>query len=539
MIGASRKFALALALGCCAAVGAAQSIPPSGDAAWASERDRKRAAVFEAREADWRIGAVVYQVIVDRFAPPENLEAKRALYPEPKKLRAWSETPTRGTRLESVKVESHELDFWGGDLQSLRTKLSYIHDLGVDVLYLNPIQLAYTNHKYDSQDYFKVSPEYGTREDVKALAESLHGMNMKLVLDGVFNHMGRTSPHFQEALANPGSEYRNWYYIDPQFKTHGYRAWYDVANLPEVNLENPEVRNQLFLGPDSVVQGYLRDGVDGWRLDVAFDIGFNYLSELTQAAHKTKPGSLVVGEIWNYPEEWTPAVDGVMNFHARQIILNLVNEKISGEYAGRLLDQMVQDAGLEPIMRSWILLDNHDTKRLATEINEDWKRHMARTIQFTIPGSPNLYYGAELGMQGGDDPECRAPMRWDLANDNNPEFVWMKKLMHLRATNRALRVGDFRLLPSQRLLAFMRSTDHVAETVIVLANPTNAEVKDLVGIRNSKLMNNVRMQDQFSDTQITIFAGLADVTVPAHTILVLKPLIAQEGLEYTPYKRVQ
>ena len=143
-------------------------------AAAANASDQALAGVFEAREQDWRNGAVVYQVYVDRFAPAADLEAKRALYPAPKRLRAWSELPTHGAYLPEAKVWSHEIDFWGGDLQSLRGKLDYIQGLGADVLYLNPIDLAYTNHKYDTLDYRQVSPEYGTRDDARALARDVH-----------------------------------------------------------------------------------------------------------------------------------------------------------------------------------------------------------------------------------------------------------------------------------------------------------------------------------------------------------------------------
>ncbi len=259
--------------------------------------DKQRAPVLAAREADWRNGAIIYQVIVDRFAPAGNLEAKRRLYPPPRKLRKWSEKPQQGTFLPDVQVWSHEIDFWGGDLQSLRGKLDYIQDLGVGVLYLNPIHQAYTNHKYDAQDYFEVSPEYGTRRDVRELADDLHQRGMKLVLDGVFNHMGRTSPWFQEALKDPNSPYREWFYIGDEYKM-GYRGWVDIANLPELRMESPAVQARIFGDDDSVVQGFLRDGVDGWRLDVAPELGFNILGKLTEAAHHAKADSVVVGENW-------------------------------------------------------------------------------------------------------------------------------------------------------------------------------------------------------------------------------------------------
>ena len=152
---------------------------------------------YEKREADWRNGAIVYQVLVDRFVPSANLEAKRALYPAPKVLRDWSEPAKPGVYLKDAKLNSQELDFWGGDLQSLSTRLDYIRQLGADVLYLNPIHLAYTNHKYDAFDFKEISPEYGTRQEFKQLAAEVHTRGMKLVLDGVFNHMGRNSPSFR------------------------------------------------------------------------------------------------------------------------------------------------------------------------------------------------------------------------------------------------------------------------------------------------------------------------------------------------------
>ncbi|MCB2156717.1 glycoside hydrolase family 13 protein [bacterium] len=504
---------------------------------YANSYDRDKAEVLAEREADWRNGAIVYQVIVDRFAPPEDLEAKKDLYPAPKTLRDWGEVPTKGTYLEEVNVWSHEIDFWGGDLDSVRAHLDYIDNLGVDVLYLNPIHKAYTNHKYDAQDYFTISPEYGDREDLSALADSVHERHMRLVLDGVFNHMGRTSPIFQEAMADPESPWREWFYIGDQYQ-RGYRAWANVDNLPELNLENPTVQKRLFGDPDSAIQGYLRDGADGWRLDVAFDIGFDILAGITNAAHTAKPGSLVTGEIWNYPEEWSPALDSVMNFHARQLILYMVNGDISGEHAGRCFDTMVRDTGLDPILKSWIILDNHDTPRLKNLMKNQWQRRMAQVLQFTLPGSPCVYYGVELGMEGGEDPANRAPMRWDLVKDSNKDLQWMRRLIEMRNSNRALRVGDFRLLETEQLLAFMRVTDRVEETTIVVVNPTVEPITEVIPLRDSKLMNWDKLRDELSKAEAQVMSGTMRVKVPARTAHVFRPHVA-ETLEYTPYKRVQ
>lgn len=503
----------------------------------ASEQDRQRGEEIARRELDWRNGAIVYQVIVDRFAPSADLDAKRALYAAPRRLRKWSESPKRGEFLPAAKVWTHEIEFWGGDLKSLRSKLDYVEGLGVTVLYLNPIHKAFTNHKYDALDYFEVSEEYGTRQDVKALAADLHRRGMKLVLDGVFNHMGRSAAWFKEAMAGDASPKRDWFFIGPDYEK-GYRAWAGVANLPELRIENPAVQARIYGDPDSVVQGYLRDGVDGWRLDVAFDLGFVYLDGLTRAAHSAKPGSLVIGEIWNYPSEWAPAVDAIMNFHAGELIKHFVRGEVSGGQAGRMLDVMVADAGLETILKAWLVLDNHDLPRLRTQLKKRWREQMAQVLQFTVPGSPNLYYGVELGMEGGWDPEMRGPMPWDKVDKNPPSLQWVRKLVAMRCNSRALRVGDFLVLPSDTLLAFMRRTDRVDETTVVVANASDKPATEVISLREPKLMNFTKMKDALSDAEVQPKSGVVRVTVPAHTAWVLQPVIDRTA-EYSPYKRVQ
>src|SRR6185436_19686729 len=314
---------------------------------------------FAKRERDWRNGAIVYQVLVDRFAPSARLDAKRGLYPSPKVLRDWSDLPKPGSYLSDAQLNSQELEFWGGDLASLSSHLDYIQQLGADVLYLNPIHLAYTNHKYDALDFLKISPEFGNRDDFLRLVADVHARGIKVVLDGVFNHMGRNAPIFQDALQNPASSWRDWFAIGPQY-AGGARSWTGFQNLPELNLENPAVRGYLYENPDSVVRSYLREGADGWRLDTAYELGPDYLRDLTHAAHLEKAGSLVVGEIVNYPGEWLASIDAVMNFTLRHIVLDLASGEIAPATAGRMLDRLVSDAGIEPLLKSWMVIDNHD-----------------------------------------------------------------------------------------------------------------------------------------------------------------------------------
>ena len=505
---------------------------------YANRYDQQVAGVYAKREADWRNGALIYQVLVDRFAPSADLDAKRALYPAPKKLRAWTEEPQRGTYLESARVWSHEIDFWGGDLASTASRLDYVQQLGVDVLYLSPIHLGWTNHKYDALDYNAVSPEFGTREDVKKLAAELKRRNLKLVLDGVFNHMGRNAPIFRQAESDPKSPYRQWFAFGPQYQG-GARTWWNAQNLPELNLENKAVRNHVYAAQDSVVRSYLRDGIDGWRLDVAFDIGFNYLGELTQAAHAEKPGSLVVGEIPNYPREWFPSVDGVMHFGLRKLMIATANRELDGPTFTRMVARMVRDADFEHLLKSWVYLDNHDTFRLATTVPDVKARRLAQVLQFTLPGSVNLYYGTEVAMEGGDDPEMRGPMRWDRVAAKHPDLAWTQQLIALRKANRALRIGDFRTAEaSGNVIAFERYSDRANDTVIVLANPSTSAVRTTVLVANSKLMDGDNLVDQLSGQVVKYQGSLIETTLPPQTSLILKPRLATpEG--YSNYKRVQ
>lgn len=513
---------------------------------YANSFDAPLAGRYTQREADWRNGAIVYQVLVDRFAPSANLAAKRALYPAPKTLRGWTEEPRRGRYLEAEKLWSHEIDFWGGDLASTTARLDHVQQLGADVLYLNPIVLAYTNHKYDALDYQQISPEYGTRDDLRRLAAEARARGLKLVLDGVFNHMGRNAPRYRAAEAEregrvpaageAGS--KDWFVFGPQYQG-GTRTWWNAQNLPELNLELPAVRQHLWGAPDSVVRSYLRDGADGWRLDVAFDIGFRYLDELTRAAHAEKPGSLVLGEIPNYPREWFPSVDGVMHFGLRKLLIALANGTLDAPAFQRMTARMLRDADYEHLLKSWLYLDNHDTFRVATTIPDAKARRLAQVLMFTLPGAVNLYYGSEVGMEGGDDPEMRGPMRWDRVAAQHPDLAWTRQLTALRKAHRALRVGDFRSAEaSGNVLAFERHTDRATDTVLVIANPGKTAIDTTVMVANSKLMDGDNLVDQLSGQVVNLQAGMVMASLPPQTVWVLKPQPSTAG-GYSNYKRVQ
>lgn len=492
---------------------------------------------FEALAKDWRNGAIVYQVFVDRFCPPANLASKRSLYSAPQALRTWAETPRPSVYDPKIKTYPHVLEFWGGDIVGLRSKLDYVKQLGADVLYLLPIFKSPSNHKYDTEDYFRVDPQYGTAQDLKALIADVHRKRLKIMLDGVFNHIGATSPFFREARANPRSSKRGWFYFGDAYKD-GYLGWAGVSSLPRLRLDEADVRKYLWESKASVVQKYLRDGIDGWRLDVAFELGPEYLRQLTQSAHKAKPGCAIVGEIAGYPSNWFSSVDGVFNFAAPNLLIEAIQGRISGGRAGRMLAHMVEDAGLENLLKSWILAENHDTPRLANQVPNVEDRKLVQALQFTFPGSPCVYYGMELGMKGAGDPTCRAPMRWDLASPTNPDYAWVRKLISIRKSHPALRVGAFTALDTDRLIAFVRTTNKLRETVLVAINPTDGTAKEEFPTRVGRLMSWGEMRDLVSGKRFRAVTGLLSVEMAPKSAMLLTPVTAPTS-GYSPYERIR
>jgi glycosidase len=238
-------------------------------------------------------------------------------------------------------------------------------------------------------------------------------------------------------------------------------------------------------------------------------------------------------------------MDAVMNFNLRQIVVSLASGEIAPATAARMTTRLVHDVGIEPMLKSWMVIDNHDIPRISHQFPQTRQRRFVQALQFSLPGAPNIYYGAELGMSGGPDPENRGPMRWDLATEDNPELRWMRQLVGLRQQNRALNVGDYRPIEAERLLAFERHTDRVLDTVLVFANPGPQPVTERVMVANALLMDGTPLRDLLAApdapasarTPAGFGAGFVQVTVPAETVLLLKPAPREQG-GYNRYKRV-
>lgn len=497
-------------------------------------------AEIESRKSDWRVGAVVYQVFVDRFAqgntPGETPSDFRKALTKGQTFADWKSLPTPGTKDASLGCWTHELVFWGGTLGGVQSKLDYLQALQADVLYLTPIHAAFTNHRYDAQDYRQVDPKLGGGPALQRLERALDAKGMRLMLDGVFNHMGRTSPDFQAALKNPQHPKRDWFVWNSS-APEGYVGWAGAANLPEVNLDSRAVREDLWLGPESVVQSALRQGVDGWRIDVAFEFGHAYLSEITTSAKVAKPDAWVVGEISGYPSGWQGSVDGVFNWTGPAIVREATLGRASARQANAALSQLVAEAGINHLLRSWILVDNHDTPRLASTVPTWADRKLVLGAQFTLAGSPVIYYGTELGMEGAGDPANRAPMEWAKATEKKEDLSWVKTLSSLRRRLPALRVGNQLSARGDQLIAYVRATDRPDETVLVVINPSDKEISETLMIPDGRILSWNELSDVLSKLKTRCINGMASVTSPAKSIQIYT--VDLSGFkQHNPYRRI-
>ncbi|MDD6462281.1 MAG: glycoside hydrolase family 13 protein [Bifidobacteriaceae bacterium] len=348
----------------------------------------------------------------------------------------WHQVPATGT------MNLH------GNLRGIIEALPHIADLGAGMLYLNPIFVSPTPHKYDTLDYLHIDPSLGTEDDLKELVEHAHARDIKVILDGVFNHTSRDFFAFRDVLEHGrDSKYWSWYWLDdwpltpidspeqaanatsfPNYKTFAYFGY-----MPKLNMANPEVQDYFI----NVVCHWIREaGVDGWRMDVGDEIDHVFWKRLRRAVRNTNPEAIIGAEVWHPAfdflegDEW----DTVMNYHFLKAVKRFV---ATGDMtASGFLDQVGFMKGnlhpnAWPVM--WNLLDSHDTPRFKRLCGDDDAKHrLAVGIQLLSTGMPMVYYGDEYGMTGDNDPDCRRGMVWDEAHQDAETFDWYQRLIRLR-----------------------------------------------------------------------------------------------------------
>lgn len=413
---------------------------------------------------DWVKHAVFYQIFPDRFARSERIQ-----HPPGIQFKPWGSPPS-------------EQGYQGGDLYGVIDKLPYLEDLGVNALYLNPIFASASNHRYHTFDYYTVDPLLGGNEALRALLDEAHKRNMYVVLDGVFNHASRGFWQFHHILENGGdSPYIDWFtvhdwplrpYSSDEKAPMNYNAWWDLPMLPQFNHQNEGVRQFIF----DVARYWIDFGIDGWRLDVPAEVDDDsFWQEFRRVVKDANPQAYIVGEIWEEAQRWLQGdqFDAVMNYIFTWTSLSF--------FGGRsLVDYQREHYTLEPLNAvqfaekiAWMhglydweinhvqlnLLDSHDTARALWIMGEDQSAlRLCALFQMTMPGAPCIYYGTEIGMSAGDDPDCREAFPWDTPETWDEDLLtFYRNIIQMRHYHPVLRVGDYRLLYAQGdVLVFRR-----------------------------------------------------------------------------------
>ncbi|QQE78640.1 glycoside hydrolase family 13 protein [Alicyclobacillus sp. SO9] len=386
--------------------------------------------VFDVPE--WTANAVCYQIFPERFANGDD-----ALTPDG--ADDWDADPTQSNML-------------GGDIPGVREKLNYLADLGVNMIYFTPIFKAQSNHKYDTSDYYEIDPQFGTKDDFRALVEDAHARGIRVVLDAVFNHSGAGFAPFQDVVKNgAASPYWDWFFIHGErldTENVNYETFSNqLAGMPKLNVAHPEVESYLL----DVAAYWIREfDIDGWRLDVANEIDHVFWRKFRTTVKAAKPDALILGEVWHNSLPWLRGdeFDGVMNYLFRDYGLGfLVDKTLTGTEFAQKLVQLLHLYPVQAASAGLNLLGSHDTERVLTHAKSDKDAVLrAFTYQFTYPGIPMVYYGDEIGMEGETDPGCRAGMVWDSTKQNLQLRGAVQKLIQIRRNHPALQTTELQIV---------------------------------------------------------------------------------------------
>ncbi|MDR1249300.1 MAG: glycoside hydrolase family 13 protein [Treponema sp.] len=370
----------------------------------------------------WTQDRVWYQIFPDRFC-------RGNLSVSPPGLEDWETgRPGQGS-------------FFGGGLEGIRKKLPWLENLGINGVYLTPIFTSPSNHKYDTADYFSVDKNFGGLGELKSLIAEAHSRGIRVMLDGVFNHAGKEHPFWRDVLKNQErSVYRDYFHIrrfpvreSNKGRDLDFDAFAFSPIMPKWNTENPGARKYLL---DAAAYWIRECDIDGWRLDVANEVSFDFWKEFSRLVRALKNDFYLVGEIWHDPSPWINSgyFDAVMNYPLGLAVSDYFLERKTGagRFTERIFSVLSRLSDLHNSM-AFNLLDSHDTRRALNRAKEDKQAlRNAFAMLFLLPGSPCIYYGTETGMTGGDDPDCRRPMIWDEAKQDKELLKFFKDLIGFR-----------------------------------------------------------------------------------------------------------
>lgn len=404
---------------------------PSGSSRMFSLKSERGADLTQYAEASvpaWTQSAVFYQIFPDRFTNGSKTN-------DPKDVESWGAKPTYS-------------NFMGGDLAGVKQHINYLSDLGITGIYFNPVFASPSNHGYETDDYKLIEPRLGTNEEFGQLTRDLKNRGIQVVLDGVFNHTSVNFAPFKEIREKGKSATTlDWYTIKsfpvvPK-ENPPYEAWAGYASLPKLNVLNPATKDYVF----SVLDFWNKNAeIAGWRLDVANEVPEPFWQEFRTKLKGIDQDSWIIGENWSNSSQWLKGDqwDSAMNYPMRGAILNHI--ALGTTTSQQFLDEMMAAYLMYgPAVSANMLnsISTHDVPRFKFFAKEDDKLNgMGAVALFAVPGVPCIYYGDELGMTGGVDPDNRRGMEWDRADGNNSTLNLYKKLIAARRGCRALQVGE-------------------------------------------------------------------------------------------------
>ena len=371
---------------------------------------------------------------------------------------------------------------YGGDLEGIRGKLPYLKDLGITGIYLNPIMEAETNHKYDTKDYTKIDPSFGDNAGMRRLVDNAHSMGIRVMVDAVFNHCGRKFAPWLDVLEKGAdSPYSGWFMVndwsqiaktgntrDGRFYSFAFADW-----MPKLNTNNPEVID-YFCG---VCEQWIREfDIDAIRFDVGNEVSHRFLKEMRRRLKRIRPDIYLLGEIWHDASQWLMGdeYDSVMNYPLMSGIhdyfLDASMDKKELEYMVNRCYTMYMQQNNNVLFN---LLDSHDTERLMNRFHDPDIFYQQLAVLFTLPGSPCIYYGTEIAMEGGFDPDCRRCMPWDEIGtaENQEKIGLMKQLIRIRQTEETCRSPHFHFpnqYPDRRCVEYIKLDPDNRELEVVL-----------------------------------------------------------------------
>lgn len=417
----------------------------------------------------WVNETVWYQIMPDRFC---RGDAGKKRFP----LRSWE---------NYGKV--HGWDLFGGDLKGITEKLEYIRDLGINGIYMTPMFLSNTNHKYNTFDYDAIDPDFGTEEDLIRLVEKAHSLGIRVMLDAVFNHSGTEFAPWQDVKKNgPESPYWDWFFVNqwPLPKLPGstedgrYYSFAFVDMMPKLNTNNPEVIAYFTARCKKWVQKW---DIDGIRFDVGNEVSHRFLKDLNRALKAVKPEVFLLGEVWHDSIQWLQGdeYDSTMNYPFLESIHNFWLDGTTSKdlmYAISRCYTMYLEQVNQVLFN---FLDTHDTMRAVTRCGGQDAFYQQLALLMTMPGSSCIYYGTEIALEGGDDPDCRRPMPWHRieAGEFSEEMELCSRLINLRRSYPEARQGtiSWKHFAQKRLVCYSRTVDGNRKLTVWL----NAEEKTL------------------------------------------------------------